>query len=655
MISLAISIAFTLLLSLQNLAFADETVTLGVLAFRPKPETLDRWQPTADYLSAKTGKRFRLEALDYPELEDEIKAQKLDFVLTNPAHYVLMTKRNGLSSPLATLINAEDGQALAKFGGVVIVRAGRTDIANLIDLRGKTIATPDVGSLGGFLMQAYELSKAGLEIPDDIRILQTGMPHDRVIDAVLGGQADAGFIRTGVMEPLQKEAKLEPVRLKILNPQAVNGFPFLLSTPLYPEWPFAAMPQVDEELARRVTAALYSMPADHPAAIRGGYRGWSIPSDYEPVRAMLQTLRQPPFDTAPAFTMKDILDKHWISIAIGSTSIVIIVVLLVLLVKRQRALWLHEQHVAELRDKLLSALGEGVYGVNTAGNCTFINPAALTMLGYGADELMGQNQHALFHHHYPDGRPYPINHCPIYLTLQDGKTRHVEEVFFRKDGEPITVGMTVTPMERKGLLIGAVVVFRDIGERKRMEAELHAMATTDPLTGLPNRRYFLSRLDQEAARLQRFDDTECALLMLDLDHFKQVNDSHGHAAGDRILTHFAEVIRTSLRKTDFAGRLGGEEFAILLMGTTPEDAAEFADRLRKRVKDETISHDGTRIRITVSIGVTPLLPQDTSIDITLARADAALYRAKAGGRNRIELDSGIFPETSGNMPDAEHA
>jgi diguanylate cyclase (GGDEF)-like protein len=124
--------------------------------------------------------------------------------------------------------------------------------------------------------------------------------------------------------------------------------------------------------------------------------------------------------------------------------------------------------------------------------------------------------------------------------------------------------------------------------------------------------------------------------MLDLDHFKQVNDDHGHAAGDVVLRHFAERVQDSLRKTDQAGRLGGEEFAILLFGTDHASATEFAERLRDQVAADEAEHDSVKLRVTVSIGVTQLWESDASTDETLARADAALYRAKANGRNRVE-------------------
>ena len=175
----------------------------------------------------------------------------------------------------------------------------------------------------------------------------------------------------------------------------------------------------------------------------------------------------------------------------------------------------------------------------------------------------------------------------------------------------------------------------DFAEAKRLEAELVEMATTDALTGLLNRREFMRRIEEELARLKRFDIERAAVLMLDLDHFKRVNDVHGHAAGDAVLKHFAGLAHAELRRIDTGGRLGGEEFAILLLGADLPSAAQFAERLRAKVADTPLALDGQSIPVTVSIGIAALDARDASADAALTRADAALYEAKRAGRDRV--------------------
>jgi diguanylate cyclase (GGDEF)-like protein len=177
----------------------------------------------------------------------------------------------------------------------------------------------------------------------------------------------------------------------------------------------------------------------------------------------------------------------------------------------------------------------------------------------------------------------------------------------------------------------------DVTERRRIDKELQASATTDSLTDLPNRRQFLARLKEEFLRVQRLDNQRSSVLMLDLDLFKEVNDTFGHAAGDAVLKHFAQQMRNAIREIDTAGRLGGEEFAVILPGADSVAARASAERLREIVANTPLVHDGEMIPLTVSIGVATIETCDRNDGATLIRADGALYRAKRNGRNRVEV------------------
>ena len=230
-------------------------------------------------------------------------------------------------------------------------------------------------------------------------------------------------------------------------------------------------------------------------------------------------------------------------------------------------------------------------------------------------------------------------------------------------GHAVVLREMVIPVFRKGLIVAILGVGNkpslyteydlqtvalladlawDVVESKRLEAELVEMATTDFLTGLLNRRNFLSTMEDELNRLKRFDIARAAVLMLDLDHFKRVNDTYGHAAGDAVLKHFAHLIRAELRKVDNGGRLGGEEFAILLLGAELDAAQTFAERLRNTVAATALIFENQPIKITVSIGIAMLSPDDAGPDDALMRADKALYEAKHNGRNRVCC--ALFPE-----------
>ena len=630
------------------LALAGESLAgnarIGILAFRPKAEAERQWQPLVDYLNRSLGdQQFTLTAMNYPELEQAIADQSIDFVLTNPAHYVQMTFRNGLSSPLATLIPLERGVPVKQFGGVIFIRSGLTGVTKFEDLRGRTVAAVFKGSLGGYEAQAMELSQAGIRMPQEVNLIETGMPHDAVVKAVLAGQADAGFVRTGLLEAMAEEGELDLSAIRILNPQSVSGFPLRLSTRLYPEWPFAAMPHADQDLARRVAAALLALRHGGVITQRIGIHGFTIPQDYEPVRFLLQTLRLPPYDAAPNFTLGDVLKKYDMPLMIAAVMGGVILMLGLWLLALNRRLGLERRRMArqfEERRRLLTAMGDGVYGVDQDGVCTFINPAALDMLQFALDEVVGAEQHNLFHYLHEDGSDYPAVTCPIYLTLHDGRTRHLEEWFLRKDGSGFPVLLTVTPVESDGVREGAVVVFSDISERRRLEAELRTQATTDALTGLPNRRHFLRELERELSRMQRHPEHIAAVLMVDLDNFKRINDIHGHATGDLVLRAFAELLNGLTRTSDKVGRLGGEEFSLLLPDTSLEQGCQMAHRLCNSAAAMCVPTGQGDLHFTISIGVAMLEATDSSVDSVLARADMALYEAKNTGRNRAVCAAG---------------
>lgn len=176
----------------------------------------------------------------------------------------------------------------------------------------------------------------------------------------------------------------------------------------------------------------------------------------------------------------------------------------------------------------------------------------------------------------------------------------------------------------------------DVTEQKKTEVELQQLAATDYLTGLPNRRSFMSRIETELTRLRHDRRRPAAILMIDLDHFKETNDRYGHASGDKVLKHFVGVLNMHLRKTDIAGRVGGEEFAVMLPASNCSEAFVFSSRLQHRLAEMPMREGTLVVPVTVSIGVTVMDARDASVQESLARSDRALYRAKSNGRNRIE-------------------
>ena len=208
---------------------------------------------------------------------------------------------------------------------------------------------------------------------------------------------------------------------------------------------------------------------------------------------------------------------------------------------------------------------------------------------------------------------------------------HGEHEYYRKDGSIMTGELQVIPhVDADGQVVQILGVTRDISERRRFEAELRRLAITDSVTGVWNRRRGEELLAAELAQSRR-TGSPLTLLMLDIDHFKSINDRHGHQAGDRVLRELSRRVQDSLPSTDLVARWGGEEFVTLLRNCPIHDGLTIAEKIRGRIADTPFEDSGFA---TVSIGAAELTPDD-DLDSWLGRADEALYKAKRSGRNAV--------------------
>jgi len=221
------------------------------------------------------------------------------------------------------------------------------------------------------------------------------------------------------------------------------------------------------------------------------------------------------------------------------------------------------------------------------------------------------------------------------MSLADGK-EHSAEVFEPRLGGTFLVSVTPLQTNGGGQPDMFVHVARDITDRKIFEEKLHKLAITDSLTEIWNRRHFMQLAQRELDRAKRYGG-QLAILMMDLDRFKAINDAYGHDVGDEALKKVAEIGRNSLRQVDIFARYGGEEFVAVLPETGPEQAVQVAERLRQEVAETPVTGDGRPVRMTVSIGVTVAGPNPADLATLLRNADQAMYMAKQNGRNRVEV------------------
>ncbi|MEC7727326.1 MAG: diguanylate cyclase [Pseudomonadota bacterium] len=727
-------------------ANADETLTLGVFAYRPDDVLRERYQPLTDYLTLETGIQIELEILNQENMSRAIAANRLDFFLTNPSHFLLIRSERSLTGVLATLVRRSGQSATGSLGGVIFTRAERDDIEQLADIRDKTIASPGVHFLGGYQTQVLELMDAGIDIRR-VNLIRFMGTHDRVVRSVLSGDADVGFIRTSILEQMAQEDPDLFTRVKVLNRQRLAGFPYVVSTRLYPEWPVVALPHVNERAVRRIASALFAIEPEDEVALSVGISGFSPPADYQSVEYLARTLRVPPYDQAPQLTWVDALHQYRLWVFTILVLLMLLVALSLWLGKSKRQLAAEQRRLRQLIRGWPQAalLIRGGLFIDT-------NRASVDLLRYTSSESLVGKDLAVFSPEFqPDGQISRQKMVPMLARVSAGQVEQCEWVLNRSDGTEIWVELTMAPVhtedepealilcslyeitlrkhaeqrqrlaasvfeyareaifitDNHGIVIDAndaylaitgrprkraigrlpplpveegsgifasarsqgfwsgefasrrndgepitlsvtlssvrgdhgevshfVGIFSDISRLKEQERKLRIMAHYDALTGMPNRVLFADRLQQGMA-LTRRQSGKLAVVYIDLDEFKPVNDAFGHEAGDQLLVEVAARMRSELRQEDTLARLGGDEFAAIVMNVQDDASLEtLLVRLLARVAEPVWVADHS-VEVSASIGYT-LFPQaeDLDGDQLLRQADQAMYQAKHRGRNR---------------------
>ena len=645
---------------------ADQEIRIGILSFRPLEQTTLQWQATVDTLNSKIpGYHFSFTPLYYTELDLAANRQDFDFILTNPEHYVTVRAAHGLSA-IATLMPYAEGHPVTNFGGVILTLAGRDEINKLEDVRGKVVASPAEQSLGGYLVERWALYKQGIAISEVKRLKFTGMPHDKAILEVLNGQADVAFVRTGVLESMAREGKIDISQFKVINRQPTDMFPQLLSTELYPEWPFSVMPAVPDELAKKVSLVLLNIqPSDKPA-LEGKYYGFSPPGNYSTVEVLMHRLKVNP-EMAHEFSLRDVSHKYALEL-IGGGLLIFMAMFATAIhlarTNRHLAFSYRERERLDLELEGANATLEGKVAERTrelqesearfrqmfehhaspmllieplCGGLVNANQAAADFYGYATAQMKVMNISQI-------NAESPQN---IDLNLQRAKKEKCNYFIFPHrlaSGEVRTVEVHSSPVEMDGRSL-LFSIIHDITERCQLEAQMHDMAFYDPLTKLPNRRLLIDRLEKalvSCLRTRRYG----ALMFLDLDHFKLLNDLHGHDMGDQLLVEVAARILSCIRDQDSAARFGGDEFLVMLEGLSENmgDAVRQADTVAEKIRaalalpyqlkrnDEIIFH-----HCSSSIGVTVFLDHLSSLEQLLKWTDMAMYHAKDAGRNMIRF------------------
>jgi len=632
---------FLLLFITLPTLFASENsskkeIDIGIIAFRPIAENQKIWQPLVDELNRLEPKyHYRIHSYKETDLEQAVALQQLDFVIVHSLSFVTMeTKYNAQN--IAAIIRQDDQKRhLNRYGGVIAVKADRQDINQLSDIRGKTIATTHKEAFAIYLLPLDTLMNAGVDIRKECHLLFTGQPQERILDTLRSGAADVAFFRTGYIEELIAKGKLKKGELKIINPQPkTDTFHYFRSTPLYPEWAVAATSRPNPTIIKETSIALFRIESSS----QNDFHSFSNPLSYKSTRDLMQKYHVYPFNQI-SINIKDVIEKYSyplilfftiISIAGGSFTFYYII--------SSRK---NREHTQEI-ELILSTASDGVHVHDLEGNLHIFSDSFASMLGYTREETEKLKVYDWDHHFEPN-----TIHDMMQNITQERMT--FETVHTRKDGTEIDVEIIA-----KGIILNNIPYIyassRDVTERKLhqrhlMEAKEHLdnLAHHDPLTALPNR---LSLIETLKIKTDGMEDHPFALFFLDLDGFKEVNDSYGHRFGDILLIHFTSLLKNIFPPNTFIVRTGGDEFVIVLECQKDQNLIDSTMEKLVSILNQPFHIESTDIYITASVGIAMYPADAKTTDELLQRADAAMYNAKKMGKNTFSFYSSHLTESA---------
>jgi two-component system, LuxR family, sensor histidine kinase TtrS len=285
-------------------AAAADDIRIGILAFQGSDRAIEEFEPTRAWLEgAAPGRNVRLEPLDLAGIAQAVEDRRVDFIVTNPGQYVDLESRFG-ATRIATLETQSNGAQTDTLGSIVVARNVSGSPATLADLAGRRLAIVSIQAFGGYQMVWREMDDAGLRPAKLGAIVETGFPMDRVLHAVREGLADAGVLRSCLLEKEIADGRARAGEFAVVGERTAPGFPCRLSTRLYPDWPFAKARETSPALAKAVAARLLAMPATDG-------RAWTAPLDYTPVHALFQQLKIGPYAYLAKPSLSGLLREYW--------------------------------------------------------------------------------------------------------------------------------------------------------------------------------------------------------------------------------------------------------------------------------------------------------------------------------------------------------
>jgi two-component system sensor histidine kinase TtrS len=374
-------------------ASADE-VRIGVLAKRGYDKSMEKWSATAEYLNQSLPQhQFRIVPMKFDDIPVIVKNHLVDFVIVNPGIYVNLSVKYGVQRILTLINDLSNNTSSTKFGSVIFSLQSRRNIKNLSDLTNRRVAAVHHTSLGGWIMALREIHGAGIETWDLASLSFLGT-HDAVVQAVLSQEADVGIVRTDTLERMAQEGKIMLEQLRIIDPRSYNDFPYAISTPLYPEWPFSQLPHTPQQLAKEVSIALLQLPPDHPAAIQAHIKGWTTPENYQSVRDLLILLKLSPFDQPLQQRLSQSLRKYWYWYLPLTLALLFLVGMSLRIMRLNRSLSEHKRNLKQSQEAQIATFEQAAVGlahITPSGQLLNMNKRLSEITGHSVEALKQVN------------------------------------------------------------------------------------------------------------------------------------------------------------------------------------------------------------------------------------------------------------------------